>query len=315
MNRVVALAAAALLFSAASSAAEIVSHSVKTNLKGYEQLTLFLMSPPGGKAKGVFCLSLLASSADDVLAQLQGKTDRRSLNLALDFARMHDFAVVAWGSHCLWDSTRNWDDLPRSKAKKIDADFDHVAKAWDKGIDFFVKEYGIPESGYLMMGSSGAAQYAQRLALRMPARFLAVHIHIASSFDDPVAKGSSLLWCVTTGENEMGYERSRRFFRAARDRSYPIIYKAIPGLGHSGSAKATGIGFACFDFALEEQARAKRLPGRKTAKPDWAKIFSSSEYVADVFNQAVYPKSDAICVPSEFSMPLPAALREVWIDE
>ena len=143
MNRVVALAAAALLFSAASSAAEIVSYSAKTNLKGYEQLTLFLMSPPGGKAKGVFCLSLLASSADDVLAQLQGKTDRRSLNLALDFARMHDFAVVAWGSHCLWDSTRNWDELPRAKAKKIDADFDHVAKAWDKGIDFFVKEYGI----------------------------------------------------------------------------------------------------------------------------------------------------------------------------
>ena len=315
MRRIVAFATAALLVSAASSAAEIVSHTVKPKLKGYEQLTLFLMMPPEGRANGVFCLSLLAKNADDVRAQLQGTSGRHSLDLALDFARMHNLAVVAWGSHRLWDSTRNWDELPRSKARKIDADFDHVAKAWDMGIDFFVKKYGIPASGYLMMGSSGAAQYAQRLALRRPARFLAVHIHIASSFDIPVKEGASLLWCVTTGENEMGYERSRSFFTAARDKSYPIIYKAIPGLGHAGSAKATALGFKCFEYALAEQARAKRLKGGKATRLDWAKIFSSSDYVADVFNQAVYPKSDAICVPTEFRMPLPAALREVWIDE
>lgn len=315
MIRLAALATVVFLASAALSAADVVSHAVKPRLKGYEQLTLFLMMPPDGRADGVFCLSLLAKNADDVRAQLQGSSGRRSVDLALDFARMHNLAVVAWGAHRLWDPTRNWDELPRSKARKIDSDFDHVAKAWDMGIDFFVKKYGIPASGYLMMGSSGAAQYAQRLALRRPERFLAVHIHIASSFDLPVKEGASLLWCVTTGENEMGYERSRRFFRAARDKSYPIVYKAIPGLGHAGSAKATGIGFTCFDYALEEQARAKRLKGGKPAKPNWGAIFSSASYVADIFNQAVYPKSDEMCVPTEFRMPLPAAIREVWIDE
>ena len=166
-----------------------------------------------------------------------------------------------------------------------------------------------------MMGSSGAAQYAQRLALRRPERFLAVHAHIASSFDIPVKGGASLLWCVTTGENEMGYERSRRFFKAARDLSYPIIYKAYPGLGHEGSAKVTELGFTCFEFALAEQAHAVKLNGGKFAKPDWAKIFKSSDYVADVFNQSVYPKADAICVPQEFRMLLPAAIREAWIGE
>jgi hypothetical protein len=37
--------------------------------------------------------------------------------------------------------------------------------------------------------------------------------------------------------------------------------------------------------------------------------------VADVFNQSVYPKADAICVPPEFRMFLPAAIREAWIGE
>ena len=315
MNRVVALAAAAFLFSAAASAAEIVSHSVKTNLKGYERLTLFLMMPPEGKAKGVFCLSLLANSADDVRAQLQGKSDRRPLARALDFARERNFAVIAWGARRLWDSKRNWDELQSSVAKKIDSDFDHVAKAWDVGIAAFVKKYGIPASGYLMMGSSGAAQFAQRLALRRPERFLAVHAHIASSFDRPVKGCTSLLWCVTTGENEMGYERSLRFFNAARDLSYPIIYKAYPGLGHEGSAKVTELGFTCFKFALEQQTLAAQAKGKKSSKVDWVKIFKSSDYVADVFNQSVYPKADAICVPPEFRMLLPAAIREAWIGE
>lgn len=315
MSRAVAVAAAAFLFSAASFASDIVSHTVKTNLRGYEQLTLFLMMPPEGRAKGVFCLSLLDKSAEDVRKRLQKTSGHGPVDRALDFARERRFAVVAWGARRLWDPTRNWDELPRSEANRIDARFDKVANAWNAGINFFVRKYGIPPSGYLMMGSSGAAQYAQRLALRRPERFLAVHAHIASSFDLPVKGGASLLWCVTTGENEMGYERSRQFFKAARDLSYPIIYKAYPGLGHEGSAKVTELGFTCFEFALAEQARATQLAGGKFAKPDWPRIFKSSDYVADVFNQSVYPKADAICVPPDFRMSLPAAIREAWIGE
>jgi hypothetical protein len=273
------------------------------------------MMPQGGRADGVLCLSLLAKSPEEVRAQLLGTDEKRSADRALEFARKRNLAVVAWGAHRLWDPSRNWDELPRAEAKKVDADFDLVANAWDAGISFFVKKYGIPESGYLMKGSSGAAQYAQRLALRRPERFLAVHIHIASSFDVPVKGGASLLWCVTTGENELGYARSRRFFKAARDLFYPIVYKAYPGLGHEGNAKVTALGMACFDYALAEQARATRLNGGKPARPDWADIFSSSASVADIFNQAVYSKFDYLCVPLEFRMLLPAAVCEAWVAE
>ncbi|MBQ6010950.1 MAG: hypothetical protein IJL17_20640 [Kiritimatiellae bacterium] len=301
--------------SESSPASGLVEHTVKTKLKNYEQLTLYLLPPSDGKAKGVLCLSLLSKEPGDVRAQLLGTAERHSPKRALLFAAQRNLAVVAWGAHRLWDPSRNWDELSRAEAKKVDADFDLVANAWDAGINYFVKNHGLPPSGYLMMGSSGAAQYAQRLALRRPERFLAVHAHIASSFDVPVKKGASLLWCVTTGENELGYARSRKFFRAARDLYYPIVYKAYPGLGHEGNAKVTALGFACFDYALKEYERATKLNGGKPTMPDWADIFSSSPSVADIFNQAVYSKFDYLCVPVEFRMLLPEPLLEAWIAE
>jgi hypothetical protein len=292
----------------------VIEHVVKTKLKRYEQISLFLRLPQNAQPAGVLCLSLLANSPVEVRERIRsgdvGKSDR-----LLKFAAERNLAVIAWGSRSLWDPTRNWDELPRADAKRIDSDFDLVANAWDSAVDFFVRKYGIPASGYLMCGASGAAQYAQRLALRRPGRFLAVHVHIASSFDLPVKGGASVLWCVTTGENEMGYARSRKFFRAARDLYYPIIYKAYPGLGHEGNAHTAALGLACFDYALAEQARAMRSSGGKTAQPDWADIFSSAPFVADIFNQAIHSKFDYFSVPLEFRMLLPSELREVWLRE
>jgi len=293
----------------------LVEHVVKTKLRGYEQLTLFLLPPEGGKMKGVLCLCLLAKDADEVRAQLLGTSERRWARGDIAFAAERNLAVLAWGVRRLWDPRRNWDELQRAEAKKTDSDFDLVANAWDAGVSYLVKNHGLPAAGYLMKGTSGAAQYAQRLALRRPERFLAVHAHVASSFDVPVKKGASLLWCVTTGENEMGYARSRRFFRAARDLCYPIVYKAYPGLGHSGNSKVTALGYACFDYALEEYARATKINGEKPTMPDWADIFSSSPIVADIFNQAVYSKFDYLCVPVEFRMLLPEPLNRAWSAE
>ena len=292
----------------------VVEHVEKTKVKGYEQLTMFLRMPDRAKVDGVLCLSLLARSPVEVREDIRGESGRNGQFLR--FADKHNLAVVAWGSHRLWDPTRNWDELTRAEAKKADADFDLVAKAWDAGITHFIKKYGLPPSGYLMNGSSGAAQYAQRLAMRCPERFLAVHTHIPSSFDLPTKGGSSVLWCVTTGENELGYDRSKRFFRAARDLRYPIVYKAYPGLGHESNSYVSKLGFACFEFALAEFARATRLNGGKPTKPDWADIFSSSLFIADIFNQDVYSKFDYMCVPLEFRMILPSApICDVWTKE
>ena len=67
-------------------ASGLVEHAVKTKLKNYEQLTLFLLPPEGGKINGVLCLSLLAKDPEEVRAQLQGKSERHSPKRALLFA-------------------------------------------------------------------------------------------------------------------------------------------------------------------------------------------------------------------------------------
>ena len=78
----------------------------------------------------------------------------------------------------------------------------------------------------------------------------------------------------------------------------------------------TDLGYACFEYALEEYARATRLNGGKPAKPDWADIFTSSLFLADIFNQEVYSKFDYLCVPHEFRMILPtAAICDAWTKE
>ena len=295
--------------------ANLIERVVKTKVKGYEQLTLFLRPATDGKPQGVLCLCLLAKAVDEVRDAMKDGYSSR-LSRACEFADRHHLAIVFWGAHRLWDPTRNWDELARKEAKQIDANFDLVAKAWDEGITYFVQKHGLPATGYMMTGSSGAAQYAQRLALRCPNRFIAVHAHIASSFDEPNKGGASLLWCVTTGENELGYERSRRFFKKARDMGYPIIYKAYPGLGHEGNRHVVELGYACFAYALEEFARATKLNGGKPTKPDWTDLFTSSLDLADIFNQAVYSKFDYSCVPPDFRMLLPSAsIRDAWIDE
>lgn len=329
MNRLAAILAAACSFAPLCTTARdgktegssgavgvdaLVERTVKTRVKGYDQLTLFLRQPANAKPEGVLCMCLLAKTPDAVREALTGPSDRNSRALA--FADRHSLAVVAWGAHQLWDPTRNWDELARSDAKRLDANFDLVAKAWDDGITYFVKKYGLPDSGYLITGYSGAAQYAQRLAMRCSDRFIAVHAHIPSSFDAPTKGGASILWCVTTGENELGYDRSRRFFGAARDMGYPIVYKAYPGLAHEGSSRVVELGFACFEYALEEFARATRLNGGRPIKPDWADLFTSSLHLADIFNQAVYSKFDYLCVPPDFRMLLPStSIRDAWIDE
>ena len=323
MRQVVALVAVASLVmtqwaraddAESPTASRLVERTVEVGLKGYEKLTMFLLLPEGDKVAGVMCLCMLGSGSDAIRAKL---LDQSNHNPALEFAASRNLAVVAWRAQQQWDPSRNWDELPRAKRKQFDENFDTIAKAWEKGIKYFVANHGIPESGYLMMGSSAAAQYAQRLALRCPRHFLAVHVHIASSFDAPVKKASTLLWCVTTGENELGYERSLKFFKVARDKpmSYPIVYKAFPGLGHEGNAMVTALGFACFDYALGEYARVTSKNKGRPTMPNWAEIFESAPYVADVFNQGVHLKEDAMCVPPEFRMPLPKPLREAWVAE
>lgn len=292
---------------------DVIEHVEKLKAKNYPQLTMFLRLPRGGApVKGVLCLCLLADSPAEVKEKVSaGKGE------LYDYAEQRQLAIVAWGSRSIWDPNKNWNELPREKARQIDVTFDQVSLGWDFGIAWFAKHHGIPESGFLMAGSCGAGQFVQRLALRKPERFLAVHTNIPGSFDEPTKAGRKVLWCLTTGERlDGGYERSLAFFRAVRDMRYPIVYKAYAGVSHlEGSAKSGLLGRACFDYALAEYARATRRNGGKPVQPDWEDIFASAAMVADVKNQMVFPVEDFSCIPLEYRMLLPEDLQTRWLDE
>ncbi len=140
----------------------LVEHVEYTSNPALPQITLFMRPPLGmtdaSHAKGVLCLSVLAGLVDDVKRQLEGTEPNKDLDSILKFAQAHQLIIVCWGSHGLWNAQKNWDDLSPIDARRTSQGFDQVADAWAKGMDYFVKEYGIPSNGYLLWGLSGSAQ-------------------------------------------------------------------------------------------------------------------------------------------------------------
>jgi hypothetical protein len=304
----------------------LVEHVVKTHNSKQPQITLF-MKPPSEQAgfsdsNGVLAICLLANSLDEIRRTLLGNELSHGIQEVLRFAEYHNLTVICWASRSLWDPKLSWDEQSKRINRQLDDTFDDVSKAWTKGIDELSKQYGIPKDGFLLWGISGSAQYAARLALRQPQYFLAVHIHIPSSFDKPTKEANRILWCLTTGENEYGYKASLRFLSACKSLGYPIIYKAVIGLGHAGHPDATRLGLVFFEYALNMQKvkqehrsdKKKDINNKRgTDKARGFDAFGEPLFIADVVNQKVLSPEEAYAIPVAFQIALPTAeLAEAW---
>jgi len=309
----------------------LVEYVAKTGNAKHPQITLFMRPPFGmtdmSEANGVLAMCVLGHRIEDVKKQLQEVDAKTEVAGVLRFAEERKLVILCWGSRPLWDPQKSWDELSKDSAEQMSDTFDDMAAAWAQGIEHFSRQYGMAKRDFLLWGSSGSAQYAKRLALRKPQYFLAVHLHIPSSFDKPTQNASQLLWCLTTGENESGYDRSLRFLAECRRLGYPIIYKAIPGLAHQGHPAASRLGIAFFDYALslreekreykEAQARRPRLvkDTQDTQPPSpWPASFREPEFFGDVVNQQVFPaREGAAFVPEAFRIDIPTkALADAW---
>ena len=281
----------------------IVSRRMFTHSDKCPHLTVYLYRPPG-VVTNVLCLSLLANRPADVELCLRRRNRRGTVGRFLNFADTNRLAVVAWGApRGLWKPRYNWDGIGHEEGRHLSRSFGYVAKSWEKVVDVFSKEYSIPSRGYLMAGFSGSAQFAQRLALHCPDRFAAAAIHIASSYDYPLPAGKRILWCVTTGENESGYDRSLSFLAAAAGNGYSVVYKAYPGLGHQDSMTACELGCLLFSQVISKGRDAILNVGR------WP-------IAADVVNQTWKPRSEAAAIPDKFRIYLPnEALATAWMKE
>lgn len=295
----------------------VVEHVVKTRNEKQPQITLFMRPPIGMTnlldAHGVLAMCLLANDASGIKRRLQELETKDDVGSILRFAEKHKLVILCWGSRSLWNPRASWNEQSKQVNKQMDDTFDDVAKAWAKGVEELSHKYGMPDKGFLLWGISGSAQYAARLALRQPQFFLAVHVHIPSSFDQPTQKANSVLWCLTTGENECGYERSLHFLSACQDLGYPIMYKAIPGLGHAGHPVAEQFGLDFFEYALSVREEKPRIDSGMTLTHPWPKSFRTPVFVGDVVNQQIFPFEKIDMVPKAFRTMLPTQiLAKTW---
>lgn len=295
----------------------VTSHVVKTGNPKQPQITLFVRPPigmtDGSQAKGVLAMCLLAGSTDEIKRKLQRMEPGEEVGGLIGFAEKHQLAILAWGSRTLWNPRMSHDELNRQINRELDETFNDVAKAWEKGVKELNQKYGLPEGNFLLWGQSGSAQYACRLALRKPQYFLAVHAHIPSSFDKPTAEANQVLWLLSTGEKEGGYPAAKRFFMECRSLGYPIIFKGVPGLGHSGSSLTNRLGLHFFEYALsiqDEKAtflERERSPftRRKSSDEPWPEGFRNPAFVGDIQNQDFFPGKDQDVIPAAFRVALP----------
>ena len=243
------------------------------------------------------------------------------LNNLAKFADQHELAILAWGSRQLWDPKLSYEELSRQANREFDDSFDQVADAWEKGVEKLAKQYGFPNSGFIMTARSSAAQYACRLALRKPDRFLAIHAHIPSSFDKPTVEGNKVLWLLTTGEKEGGYSSAKQFFNVCKNMGYPMLFKAIPALGHSDSWAADRLGLEFFEYAISMQSERTRIVGmNKVAtasmtKPEpWPQQFRRPMAIGDILNQDIFTKEEASFIPEEQKVAIPTKeIAEAWL--
>jgi hypothetical protein len=305
----------------------LIEHLVRTQNPKMPQITLFLRPPKGisnaSEVEGVMAICVLANGLEDMKRELRKEEMTGDYAGLFSFANKHKLAILAWGSRGLWDPGRNYDDLSREKAKAIDDSFDIVSNAWARGVKELGDKYGIPQKNFLLWGNCGSAQFAARLCLRKPEYFLAIHVHMPGSYDKPTPEAAKVLWCLTIGELEGGYERSKRWVKTVREMGYPIVYKAIPGLGHAGHPDAAALGFEFFKFALlqkdkrdaldEKLAKHSLLAADSSPSQPWLEEFRSPYFYGDIVNQEMFPPDQVARIPKGFCIALPTKeIATIW---
>jgi hypothetical protein len=303
----------------------VMQHVVETKNPKQPRITMFFCPPEGmtdaSELKGVIAYCMLGNSAEDLVRRIQRQETDDGINYLREFARQQKLGLLMWGASRLWDPRRNYTEYERKQYKELDESFDAVAKAWEEGLLYFHSTYGIPKDYLLLHGFSGSAQWAHRLALRKPEYFLAVHIDIPSSFDKPRPEANRILWCLTTGELEGGYESSKVFYADCVALRYPMVYKAIPKLGHQQSVIGFNIRDSFFTYALsvleqrkkyDAQVAAGTIDPAKITAP-WPVEFRNPPYVGDLLNQTLHPINEQEMIPEHMRVYLPnKAVADAW---
>lgn len=149
---------------------------------------------------------------------------------------------------------------------------------------------------------------SHRIVLRKPEYFAGIHMHVNSSYDRVVKGAEKVIWLVTTGESEYGYDAGRRFYQNLVDAKYSVIFKAGENLGHSDrdDIRALSIAFFKYLLAFIPDASDKNW---KQPPVDKYYMIKYPAFVGDILNHVVYPTEKATAhIEGKNMTPLPTRL-------
>ena len=287
----------------------LIEKTVKTGQASQPEITLLLRLPTGHSvdkptAKGV--LTFCTWDREDASLRRRLLNDQDPL---VEYARRKGLAVLTWNTATLWSTGKSFNQLPRGQARAQDAVFDDVARAWERGVKELCREYGLPDSGFLLWGISRGAHWGSRLALRAPERFLAVHVHVANSYEKAVGSAAGPLWLVSSGDLDIGRDNAVAFYRLCQGKGFPMVLKVANGLGHATSPEIERLREAFFDYSLAVAERANEMPPAEIMLAD----LKSAGLTGDLLTQEVYRGDAANIVPVAQRVPLPnEKLAKVW---
>lgn len=312
----------------------IIRKSIKTHCRQQPFLEMVLRLPPGctkdHPPEGTIAFCTWEGNANQIAEKLRYRPDLKSLatggpvwiaNNIVKYADEHHFAVLSWETRRVWSLAANTDELKQSERRDFETNFDKLCLAWVAGVGLLHEGNQMPDKDMLLYGISRGAEWAHRLALREPEYFLAVHLHISSTYDTPTPAANSVLWLLTTGELEGGYEHAIHFYTECRKLKYPILFKAFIGLGHADCPLAWDMDHAFFDYALSlKDARDKVIKDQglnmlSTAQlsQSWLNSFYNPPYLGDLLNQQVFPTSQMDMIPPALQVSLPTQrIVDVW---
>ena len=296
--------------------ADVVRESVPTGVGEQPELNLYLKMPSGlskgQMPKGVFCIASHIAQEHSMIDVVRHKKGSKELQ---DWADANEMAIITWNTATVWSVQ---DKLDPDAARYFVKNFDAIANAWEQGVRRLVTKYTLPENGYFFWGISRGADWGHRLVLRRPERFSAVHFHIGNGYDIPDAKAKNILWLITTGELDYGYQGSLDFYRKCQQLGFPIMLKAGPGLAHEDREDIQKLSLAFFDYAngLRAAATSDSRPLSNTAIDPASRMrrdLSRSTVFGDFINQGVYEASQGSWVPVAQRVPLATSkIAEAW---
>lgn len=294
-----------------SHGVKLIERVVETGVPDQPELQLILRLPPGHTpetptAKGVLAFCTWQGEADSLRSRLVNDSDG-----LVRYAQKRGLALLTWNTATLWKTGKSYNQIGRREHQGQRDDFDKVARAWQNGVGKLCREQNLPQEGFLLYGISRGAHWSGRLALRAPEMFLAVHIHVANSYDKPSPSAALPLWLVSSGDLDVGRNNALAFYRECRTKGFPMILKVVNGLGHSDHSEVAALRTAFFDYALElskQAGEAQTTPGRLMAAE-----LASGQLTGDVLSQEIYRGAEAAKIPESQRVALPEEkLARVW---